>query len=125
MLFVAEIGMNYDGNVDLAYELIRQAKLAGADIAKFQFGWGDQPGEINHIVPERAALLASWCQYWEIEMMVSIITPAALDLARSVPFQRYKVAARTVRDNPDLARAIIAEGKETFVSLGMWDGEAF
>jgi sialic acid synthase SpsE len=125
MLFVAEIGMNYDGNVDLAYELIRQAKLAGADIAKFQFGWRDKPGEINHIDADRAAQLESWCNYWEIEMMASIITPPALELARGVSFQRYKVAARTVRDNPDLARAIIAEGKETFVSLGMWDGEAF
>ena len=37
MLFVAEIGLNHDGNFDIAHELIRQAKLAGADIAKFQF----------------------------------------------------------------------------------------
>jgi sialic acid synthase SpsE len=125
MLFVAEIGMNYDGNVDLAYELIRQAKLAGAHIAKFQFGWRDKPGEINCIDTARAAQLESWCNYWDIEMMASIITPPALELARTVGFTRYKVAARTVRDNPDLARAIIAEGKETFVSLGMWDGDTF
>jgi len=125
MLYVAEIGMNYDGNIDLAYELIHQATLAGADIAKFQFGWRDKPGEINCIDAERAALLKSWCDYWNIEMMVSVISPAALDLARTVDFQRYKIAARTVRDNPDLARAIIAEGKETFVSLGMWDGNTW
>ena len=36
MLFVAEIGMNHNGNFDLAYELIKQAKFSGADIAKFQ-----------------------------------------------------------------------------------------
>jgi sialic acid synthase SpsE len=125
MLFVAEIGMNYDGNLDLAYELIRQAKIAGADIAKFQFGWRDKPGEINVMDGERAARLKAWCEYWGIEMMVSIITPEALELARGVGLHRYKIAGRTVKDNPDLARAVLAEGRETFVSLGMWDGEGF
>ena len=37
--FIAEIRMNYNGNIDLASELIKQAKLSGADIAKFQLGW--------------------------------------------------------------------------------------
>ena len=45
--FIAEIGMNYNGNIDLASELIKQAKLSGADIAKFQLGWRDGPNEIN------------------------------------------------------------------------------
>ena len=39
MLFIAEIGMNHNGNLDLCNELVRQAKWAGADIAKFQLGW--------------------------------------------------------------------------------------
>jgi len=125
MLFVAEIGMNHDGNFDLAYELIRQAKFAGADIAKFQFGWRDKPGEINCITPEIAAKLKEWCAYWDIEMMVSIITEDALELAHHVGFDRYKIASRTVIDYPDLCRNIIAEGKETFVSLGMWEGDRF
>ena len=46
VIFVAEIGMNSDGNFDLNYELIRQAKLAGADIAKFQVGWRENKDEI-------------------------------------------------------------------------------
>ena len=39
MIFIAEIGLNHNGNLDLCHELIRQAKFAGADIAKFQLGW--------------------------------------------------------------------------------------
>ena len=39
MIFIAEIGLNHNGNLDLCHELIRQAKLAVADIAKFQLGW--------------------------------------------------------------------------------------
>lgn len=125
MLYVAEIGMNYDGNIDLAYELIREAKLRGADVAKFQFGWRDKTGEINFIDAERAEKLKSWCDYWEIEMLASIISEPALDLARHIGLQRYKIAARTVVDKPDLCKRILADGKETFVSLGMWDSKVF
>jgi N,N'-diacetyllegionaminate synthase len=125
MLFVAEIGMNHDGNFDLAYELIRQAKLAGADIAKFQFGWRDKLGEINQIDRERAVTLRGWCDYWEIEMLASVITEEALLLAHAAGLKRYKIASRTVRDNPALCRKILDEGRETFVSLGMWEGEGF
>ncbi len=49
MIFIAEIGMNYNGNFNLCYELIKQAKYSGADIAKFQLGWRDKPGEINQL----------------------------------------------------------------------------
>lgn len=123
MQIVAEIGMNHEGNFDLAYELIRQAKLAGADVAKFQFGWRDKPGEINVIDAERAVQLRKWCDYLGIEMLASVINDGALDLVREAGLERMKVASRTVIDRPDLAEQIIAEGKETFVSLGMWEGE--
>ena len=33
---IAEIGSNFDGNINLAKKLIREAKKAGADAAKFQ-----------------------------------------------------------------------------------------
>jgi sialic acid synthase SpsE len=125
MLFVAEIGMNHDGNFNLAYELIRQAKQAGADVAKFQFGWRDKPDEINHIDDARAQQLRSWCDYWGIEMMASLITDDAFEMARRTGLRRYKIASRTVVDKPDLCRKILSEGRETFVSLGMWDGETF
>jgi len=121
MLFVAEIGMNHDGNFDLAYELIRQAKFAGADIAKFQFGWRDKPGEINQIDLERAQQLKAWCKYLEIEMLASLITEDALELGRAIDLPRYKIASRTVVDKPELCKEILSDGKETFVSLGMWD----
>ena len=49
MKFIAEIGLNHNGNLDLCHELIRQAKWAGADIAKFQLGWRAKKDEINHI----------------------------------------------------------------------------
>jgi len=120
MIFVAEIGMNHDGNFDLAYELIRQAKISGADIAKFQFGWRDKPGEINQIDEKKALQLKKWCEYFEIEMMVSPITQKGYDLSKKIKLDRYKIASRTVVENPELCEKIISENSEIYCSLGFW-----
>ena len=121
MLFIAEIGMNHNGNFDLSYELIKQAKYSGADIAKFQLGWRDSEGDINQIDADVLKKLKRWCDYFEIDFMVSIITEHAFELAKNIDFKRYKVASRTVKDNIDLVKKIVNQGKETIISLGMWD----
>jgi sialic acid synthase SpsE len=122
MLFIADIGMNHNGNLDLCFELIKQAKYAGADVAKFQLGWRNQPGELNCIDAEWLGKLKRWCDYFEIEFMASIITPEAFELVKTVNPRRFKIASRTLKDNLDLARQIVADGRETIASLGMWDG---
>ncbi len=125
VLYVAEIGMNHNGNFDLALELIRKAKESGANIAKFQFGWRDKPDEINCINLDIASRLKEYSDYCEIEFMASIITEKALDLALKIGVNRFKVASRTVVENPDLCRNIINEGKEVFCSLGFWNKDNF
>lgn len=124
-IFVAEIGMNADGNFDLNYELIRQAKWAGADIAKFQVGWRGGKDEINYMDEDRLRTLKKWCAQFGVEFMASIITPDAWKLVKAVGMDRYKIASRTVGGDPELCRQIIADGRETFVSLGMYDGKDF
>ena len=123
MIFISEIGMSHNGNFGLLNELIRQCKSAGADIAKFQLGWRDGEGEINQITPDILDLIFKLCDHYEIEPMASLITPQAFELAKTFPFKRYKVASRTVRDNLDLVEKIVGEVKETFISLGMWEGK--
>ncbi len=123
MLFIAEIGLNHNGNLDLAYEMIKQAKYAGASIAKFQLGWRSAKGELNFINEEYLEQIKQWCDYFEIEFMVSIFTKDALNLAKNIDFQRYKVASRTVKDDLALVNEIVNAGKETIISLGMWDGK--
>jgi len=123
MIFIAEIGLNHNGNFGLCFEMIKQAKQAGADIAKFQLGWRCRPDEINYIDDERLRKLKEWCDYFEIEFMASIITPDALEMIKKVNPRRYKIASRTLKDNFKLAQAIADEGKEVICSLGMWEKE--
>ena len=121
MLFIAEIGLNHNGNLDLSYELIKQAKYAGADIVKFQLGWRGEKDEMNYMNLETLKSLKRWCNYMDVELMTSIFTPQAYSLAKEVGFKRYKIASRTLKDNPELVKEIISEEKQTIISLGMWD----
>lgn len=121
MLFIAEIGLNHNGNFGLIQELVRQAAGAGANIAKFQLGWRSGSGEINQITAPILNDVLRFCEFYEIEPMFSIFTQEAFELIRQTCPNRYKIASRTVVDDPKLVRAILEEGKETFVSLGQWN----
>ncbi len=116
--------MNHNGNFGLIYELIRQAAWSGANIAKFQLGWRCGPNEINALDSDTLDLIDRCCEKFSIEPMFSIITPEAFSLIKNRKYNRYKIASRTVIDNPDLARLIISHNKETFISLGMYKGDS-
>lgn len=120
LTFIAEIGMNHNGNFDLCFELIKQAKLSGANIVKFQLGWRDKPGEINRIDKKIIHKLINWAEYFEIEILFSIISEEAYKLIKSFNVKKYKIASRTVIDNPKLIKKILKENKKTIISLGMW-----
>ncbi len=121
MLYIAEIGMNHNGNFGLIHELIKQAALSGANIAKFQLGWRDGKDDINNISDSTIKLIKNVSNYYKIEPMFSIITERAFHQIKKFSFNRYKIASRTLIDNLPLAEKIISENKETFVSLGMWN----
>jgi N,N'-diacetyllegionaminate synthase len=123
MLFIAEIGLNHNGNFGLIHALVREAKQSGSDIAKFQLGWRAGEGEINRIDAETLRTILKICDYYEIEPMFSIFTQEAWDLLRPHGLRRYKIASRTVRDDPALVERILDDGKETFVSMGFYEGE--
>ena len=121
MIFIAEIGMNYNGNFSLCYEMIKQAKYSGASIAKFQLGWRDKPGEINQLDEIKIQKLYEWANYFEIELMFSIISDQAYELIKKFKPKKVKIASRTFKDNLALAEKIINLNIETFASLGMWE----
>ncbi|MCP1663262.1 sialic acid synthase SpsE [Methanocalculus sp. AMF5] len=120
MIFISEIGLNYNGNIGLAYELIRQSKYSGADIVKFQLGWRAAKEDINHIDFDMLSNLKKWADFFEIELMFSIFNEEAYDLISMFSFSKYKIASRTLVDNFDLVKKIVDKGMDTYISLGMW-----
>ncbi len=135
MVIIAEIGINHNGNRHLAHELIRQAKIAGADIAKFQFydpykifgPNGSYPNEeaLRHALTvqfgfEEAKQFKRWCEEEHIEFMASVFDLERFEWMESLGVTRHKIASRAV-ENADLCKRILATDKETFISLGFWD----
>ena len=137
MTIIAEIGINHNGHLQLAHELIRQARIAGADIAKFQFydphnifgPAGSHPNAralqqaltVQLGYPE-ARQLKRWCDEEGIEFMASVFDEERLEWMESLQVKRHKIASRAVQ-NVKLCRRILATGKETFISLGFWKGK--
>jgi len=135
MVIIAEIGINHNGNMHLAHELIRQAAISGADIAKFQFydphklfgpsGSFPDKANLEHALTvqfgcEQAKTLAQWCEEEGIEFMASVFDLERFQWVESLGVKRHKIASRAVRDEA-LCRQILRTGKETFVSLGFWE----
>jgi len=137
MIIIAEIGINHNGSLDLAHELIRQAKGNGADVVKFQFydpakifgPQGSHPNEAAYRQAltvqfgfEEARKLKQWCDDADIEFMASTFDAERFRWMEDLGVKRHKIASRTVQDE-DLCRSILATGKETFLSLGLWTGK--
>lgn len=121
IIWCAEIGSMHKGDKSLAFEMIRQAKEANADIVKFQFGWtreaqlaqGHEYKAIRY-VDEWADDLADWCKHFNIELMASLWSLEGLETARRVNMRRYKIAHQ-MKDQA-LIDAIIGDGKPVFWS---------
>ena len=123
MIFISEIGMNYNGNFNLIYELIRQSKYSGADICKFQLGWRDKPGEINQLDLEKTNKIVEWCNYFDIEPLFSLINDNAYQIFKKMNLNKIKIASRSLKYDFDVVKLIVSENKDKdiIISLGMWE----
>ena len=121
MIFVAEAGLNHNGNHSLCYELIKQAKYSGADIVKFQLGWRSGKGEINNYDYKTLKKLKDWSEEFEIELMFSVFNIEALKMVKKLNIKRIKIASRTLIEEFEVVKKAVSTGKQTFISLGMWD----
>ena len=112
MIFIAEIGLNYNGNFDLIYEMIRKAKYSGANICKFQLGWRDKPGEINELDSSKIKKIFNWCDYFEVDCMFSIISEKGYEIIKKFDVDKIKIASRSLKYDLKLVKKIIRENKK-------------
>jgi len=133
VFIIAEIGINHNGSMPLAHELIRQAAIAGADAAKFQaysvdalFGPnGEDPNpEIHAGVKDlefnydQFKQCKKWCDEEGIMFMCSVFDEERLQWIESLAVGRHKIASRVSKLNPDLAHRIAKTGVPCYMSLG-------
>lgn len=122
---IAELHPQHSGDKGILREMIRQAKMNGAQVAKFQLYdapslLGSDAWNYLQLTRDDVALIKQWCDQDDIEFMASVFDLERLKWIEEIGVRRHKIASRTVTGDVALCQAILATGKETIVSLGSW-----
>jgi len=140
MVFItAEIGINHNGDLDIAKKLIDVAKNAGCDAVKFQkrtvdqvytkevldsprdSPWGTttrQQKEGLEFGQEEYSIIDKYCKERKIEWFASSWDKDSQLFLRSFSLNHNKVASAMIT-NHELINTIAEEKKHTFISTGM------
>ena len=136
---IAEIGINHNGDVDLAKRLISVAVAAGCDAVKFQKRtidvvytakelatprpnpFGDTNGDLKYGLEfehEDYAEIDAFCKSVKIPWFVSPWDENAVDFMEELDTPVYKIASASLTDD-NLLRHVRKTGKPVVASTGM------
>lgn len=144
LFVIAEAGVNHNGSLERALELVDKAALAGADAVKFQTfkaeslvtksaqkaeyqaramagdGGNDQLGMLKKLELDHAAhvKIAARCKEKGIEFMSTPFDVESVSMLEEMGMHHFKVPSGEI-DNPLLLRAMAKTGKPLIVSSGM------
>lgn len=142
ILIIAEIGVNHNGDVQLAKEMVAAAKECGADIVKFQTFSADRltgtdtpkvpyqmrtsdPSESHHAMLKKLELSADahveikkYCDHLNIEFCSTPYSHEDAEFLNDLGVTRFKVASADVIDRK-LHEYIAGTGKECLMAVGM------
>lgn len=139
IFFVAEVGINHNGDIGICKELIDVAADAGCDAVKFQkrdinqvytqdfldssreSPWGNTQRaqkEGLEFSKKQYEEIASYCAIKDIEWFASAWDTNSQVFLRQFNCKFNKIASAMIV-NQDLLRIVASEGKHTFISTGM------
>ena len=136
---IAEIGINHNGDVGIAKDLIKVAKESGCDVVKFQkrtlekvyapeeldkqreSPWGTTNREQKEGLEfgqQEYEQIDSYCKELGIEWFASAWDTESQNFLRQFDLKYNKIASAMMVDS-DLLSIVAAEGRHTFISTGM------
>lgn len=139
IIFIAEIGINHNGNLDIAKEMIDISKEAGADIVKFQkrdidsvyskeildtpreSPWGTTTREQKYGLEFGAKEydeIDTYCKKRGIEWFASAWDLKSLEFLKKYKSKYNKIASAMIVDK-NFLKTVALEKKHTFISTGM------
>jgi len=130
---IAEIGSNWEGDLQKARKLISKSKKAGADLVKFQMWRAKDLYSKNHpnwttikkseLTFDKAKKLKKFTDKIGIEFFCSAFYPEAVEFLASLKVKRYKVASRTCLFKDPYSREVLEAKSNTkkpiIISMGM------
>ncbi len=143
-LVIAEVGVNHNGDLVIARELIDAAAEAGADLVKFQTFTADRLVTPHAVLADYQALntsgvssqlqmlrqlelsrqdhqlLMSHCQARGIGFFSSAFDLDGLEYLRSIGAERFKIPSGEITNLPYILR-VASFGKQVILSTGMSD----
>jgi N-acetylneuraminate synthase len=143
IFITAEIGINHNGDLGIAKQLIDVAKLAGADAVKFQkrkiekvyskeeldkpreSPWGTTTREQKlglEFGKEEYDEIDRYCREKGIDWFASAWDPESQEFLRQYNLKHNKIASALITYK-DLLHEVASERKHTFISTGMCDLE--
>lgn len=141
-LVIAEAGVNHNGDLSLAYQLVEAAARAGAHVVKFQTfqakklatgkadkasyqkeTTGQDEGQLSmlkklELSPEQHLQLINHCQAFGIEFLSTAFDPVSVDLLASLNLKRWKIPSGEITNLPYL-RKIGSLKQPVILSSGM------
>ena len=136
---IAEIGINHNGDIKIAKEMIKEAKLCGADAVKFQkrdidlvydketlsgkreSPWGStfrQQKDGIEFGLEEYKQIDEYSKSLNIEWFASAWDLNSLDFLKQFKLKYNKIASAMIIDKKFL-EVVAKQGKHTFISTGM------
>lgn len=129
---ISEIASNWNGSENLAKQLIKESKQAGADYVKFQMWRAEDLYKKSHpdwneikrseLTPNKAKNFKKYADRQKIGYFCSVFYPEAVEFLEKLDVQLYKIASRTsaFMDEESLAtmQAIAKTRKPVVISMG-------
>ena len=129
---IAEIGSNWEGNIDLGKEHIKKAKDSGATHVKFQMWRAEdiyestdpdwQQIKKSQLSQEVAAELKKYADEIGIKWFCSVFYPEAVEFLESLNVEIHKIASWTAALKHNFSKetiyAVSKTKKKTFISIG-------
>ena len=136
---ISEIGINHNGDIKIAKEMIKESKLCGANAVKFQkrdidlvydketllskreSPWGNtfrQQKEGIEFGLKEYKHIDEYCRSLNIEWYASAWDLNSLDFLKQFKIKYNKIASAMIIDKKFL-EAVAKQGKHTFISTGM------
>lgn len=143
VFFIAEIGINHNGDLELAKELIDLAAECGCDAVKFQkrdidlcytqefldspreSPWGTTQREQKAGIEfgeEEYKVIDAYCKEKGIEWFASAWDMNSVQFLRQFDLKYNKIAS-AMMVYPEFLEEVASEGRYTFLSTGMCDAE--
>ena len=129
ILIIAEIGINFEGNIRLAKKLIVDAKQAGADAVKFQVFETETLGRDKNLKPskfwgklylddKKLNTLKEFAKKNKIELICSVFDKISLERVIKLRPKYIKIASSEM-NNLELLRLIKKQKVKIILSTGM------